>query len=662
MIFNHNTRKIAILIIISAIAIHTTASMLCAQDGGIFFIQPPKLGLGAYYRLVDEERKNPNLETTATNQRFRERLTLETNGWIYRPELMDFHLAFTPEWQQETFRQNQAETYGTQSYDRNTTLLDYDLGATLLKRKPVSLDIFANRKSGQIDLTNAQDSDIDSQTLGTRLHLNNSTLPASIAWIHHERDQTGFYELNEERDEGRITIRHNTNKSVTQLNLLYNDTDTTHTTFKSTDISSKALSTELTNGYSITDDNRVRLDTLIYNMAAEYNDIDQTTWNVSENLFWTHSKNLLTRYRADYSRRELGDAYNEEERISAALTHHLQDRLTTDLGVAGRFNNFDGGRENLYESNLGFLYRQPIPKGNVEIGAACDYGVTDRNGAQKIIPTDERLTLSTGTETYLDKEDIDLGSIVVTDLTGATVYAENIDYQVDRVGSVVRISRTLLGAIAEGQQVVVHYSYQINAAYDDSRFGQKYRFGLVLWSFMYLAVTHNRIDQDILSGESPNEPLNDTSNAVRLSFVTKWTDTQFYYDQQDRSNDNSSITRRVAQRINFRPAHNFFLTLAGDVGDRDFTDLDEKEDFYSIGSSAGWTPQSWCNFNLTYQRYDISGDLRDELDTETAATAKFIYGIWTGSLSYRLRDQDDRRNENSLWRQEFIVQFTRRLW
>jgi hypothetical protein len=662
MILMGNTRTAVIIFILSWFVFQPSVSQLCAQDVGSFFIERPKLGLGGYYKLVDEERQTPNLKTRATNQKFRESMTLETNGWIYHPNLMDFHLALEPELQQESFRQNQVATTPTHSYDRDTSILAYDVGATLLKRKPLSLNFFANRKTGQIDFTNAPDSDIESETLGTRLNFNNPTLPVSIALIHRKFDQTGFYQSEEDRDEAQVKIRHNAKKSVTQMNMLYYNTDTTNTTFEATDISSKTMSTELTNAYFITDDNRVRLDSQIYNMQADYNGLEQNTWILSENLFWTHSKNLLTRYRADYNRREFSGSVNDETRFSAGLTHHLHDRLTTDLGAAVVTNKFDGGSEDLYKSNLGFLYRRPIDWGSVELGAAYDYGITKRSGTEKIIPTEERLTLSIGTETLFDKENVDLGSIVVTDITGATVYAENIDYQVTMVGPNVSISRTLLGAIADGQQVNVHYSYQINAAYDDSRFGQKYRFSLALWSFLYLAYSHCRIDQDILSGEPPNDPLHDTSNTVRLSFVTKWSDTQLLYDKQDRSNDNSSVTRSVTQRINLRPARNFFLTFSGNIGDRDFPELDEEERFYSLGTSMGWTPKSWCNFSLICLRNIISGDQRDERNTEFATTVKLIYGIWTGSVSYRLRDQDDQQSGNSLWRQEMIIQLTRHLW
>ena len=662
MILMLNTRIAVITFFLSWFAFQTTVSQLCAQDDGSFFIQRPKLGLGAYYKLVDEERQTPNLKTKSLNQKFRESMTLETNGWIYHPNLMDFHLALEPELQQETFRQNQAAMNPTHSYDRDTSTLAYDIGATLLKQKPLSLNIFANRKTGQIDFTNAPDSDIENDTFGTRLHFKNPTLPVSIALIHHKFDRTGLYQTEEDRDEAQVTIRHHAKKSVTQLNMLYNYNETTHTTFEAIDTTSNTMSTELTNAYFITDDNKVRLDSQLYNMQADYNGLDQNTWILSENLFWTHSKNLLTRYRADYNRREFGDSVNEETRLSAGLTHHLHDRLTTDLGAAAVINKFDGGSEDLYKSNLGFLYRRPIDWGSVELGAAYDYGVTKRSGTEKIILTEERLALSTGTATFLDKENVDLGSIVVTDITGATVYTENIDYQITMVGPVVSVSRTLLGAIADGQQVNVHYSYQINAAYDDSRFGQKYRFNLALWSFLYLAYSHCRIDQHILSGEPPNDPLHDTSNTVRLSFVTKWSDTQLLYDNQDRTNGNSSVTRSVTQRINFRPARNYFLNLSGNIGDRDFPDSDEKERFYSLGTSLGWTPKSWCNFSLICVRNKISGDQRDELNTEIATTLKLIYGIWTGSVSYRLRDQDDKQNGNSLWRQEMIIQLTRHLW
>jgi hypothetical protein len=660
-----NSRTAALILILSCLALPSTVSRLHAQEeeDGFFFIERPKLGVDARYKWEDVERQTPINESKTTSQEFRESVTIDTMGWIYHPNLMEYHLSFEPEWQQESFHQSPSATDPNHTYGRNTSLLAYDVDTTLLKRKPLSLNLFANRKTAQIDFTNAQDSDLESDSWGSRLNFTNPTLPISVAWARREYDRTGFYHSQEDRDEAQVTIRHNAKSSTTQLNVRYDNADsTTRTPFDTTNIGLTTTSTELTNALSIADDNRVRLDSQLYNMQADYTDLDENTWLVSENLFWTHSKNLMTRYRADYSRREFDDAVNEETRLSADLTHHLLDRLTTDAGAAAAFNNYVGGSEDLYQADLGFLYRRPMPWGSVELGAAYDYGVTRRSGSENTIPTDMRLTLSTGTETLLDKENVLLESIVVTDLAGAIVYTENIDYQIDTLGPDVRISRTLLGAIAEGQQVVVHYSYRIDAGYDDSRFGQKYRFNLALWSCLYLAYVHSHIDQDILSGEPPNDPLDDTSDTLRLSYVTKWTDTQLLYDTQDRTNGNSSVTRSIIQRINLKLARTFFLTLSGNIGDRDFWELDEKETFYSVGSSLGWMPRWWCYWNLAYLRNTIAGDRQDELDTEFATTVKAIYGLWTASVSYRLRDQDDKENGESLWRQEMIFQVTRRLW
>ncbi len=663
MLLIRNTRTAVIIFILSCIAFQTTVSQPYAQDNRRFFIERPKLGLHGYYRLEDEKRYAPNDDTKTKSRTFRESMTVATKGWIYHPNLMAYHLSFEPQLQQENFRLSPSSQNSTESYKRNTSLLAYDVGTTLLKQKPLSLNIFANRKTGQIDLSNAQNSDLDSETYGTRLNFTHATLPASIALIHRKIDESGFYESKEDRDEVQATIRHNAKKSVTQLNVLYNNVDRKNrTSFDNSDISSKTTSTELTNAYSISDDNTVRLDSQIYNMQADYDGRDQDTWILFENLYWALSPNLLTRYLAHYNRSEFGGSVNEQTRLGASLTHHLDDQLTTDLGAAAVINDYDDGSQDRYLSNLGLLYHRPIPWGSVQLGAAYDYALTKRSGTQSVIPTNERLALSTGTETLLDKENVDLESIVVTDLTGATVYTENIDYRIETVGTAVSISRTLMGAIADGQQVSVHYNYMMDTGYDDSRFGQKYQFSLALWSSLYLSYWHRRIDQDILSGEPPNNPQNDTSNTVRLGFVTKWSDTELLYDNQDRSNGNSSVTRSVRQRVNLRPARNFSLNFLGSIGDRDFRDINEKEKFYSVGTSIGWTPRSWCYFSLNYLLNKISGDRRDELNSAFNTTANLRYGVWTSSISYRLRDQDDKKNNDRLWRQELIITLTRHLW
>jgi hypothetical protein len=81
-----------------------------------------------------------------------------------------------------------------------------------------------------------------------------------------------------------------------------------------------------------------------------------------------------------------------------------------------------------------------------------------------------------------------------------------------------------------------------------------------------------------------------------------------------------------------------------------------------VGSSVSWRPRNWCLFDLNYQRDHISGDRRDELNSEVGTSVKLRYGVWTGGVTYRLRDQSDDKYDDSLWRQEVIFSITRHLW
>ena len=645
------------------VATLATASVPYARADGVFFAETPKLGIGISYKFEEEKRGIPGTETETTGYDILEKVTIETNGWVYHPNLMEYHLSFEPEWRQETFRQSQSTGDPIPDHRSDTSVLSYDATTTLFRQKPYSLDIFANRDTRQIDLSYHEDTDIESETWGTRLRFVSPLLHASIGLINRQSAQTGFYRSDEDYQEVQLKVRHNIKRSVTELNILRNDTDRTiGTTSETIGIASNTTNSEITNTYFFTSNERVRLDSQLYLRQAEYDDVRIDTRIASANLFWTHSKNLLTRYTLNLNRREVDDFGTEGKAFSALLTHHLGDALTSSLGAEASFNDFPGGSEDRYRSDMGVLYRRPIPWGSIELGASYDYGLTKRKGNQDIIPTEARYVLSTLVETFLNRENIIAGSIVVTDRTGTIAYTENIDYRIEQMGSDVRIRRTLMGAIGDGQQVTVHYNYHRDTGYDDSRLGQDYRFGLKLWSFLHLTYTHGRINQGIQSGKAPSDLQDDTYHTVRIRLDTKWSETQFLHDKQDRSNGSASVTSSVRQLVNLSLARNFFLNFSGDIGNRDFPDTNEEEKFYSLGTTIGWSPKWWCNFSLIYLWDQISGDRQDMLYSEIAPTVKLAYGVWTGIASYRLRDQEDRQTGNSLWRQEVFFTVNRRLW
>lgn len=649
-----------LILLSAAVLAMAPASYSHADD--FFSIDRPKLGLGASYEFIDEKRTIADIETKNTSHDWIETATIDTNGWAYHPNLMEYHLAFRPEWEQEKFKEWQT-TDSTQTSKRDSSILAYDTSTTFLKQKPCSLDVFANRNTRKIDLSYAPDTDFDTKTWGSRLNFTNPTLPASLEYINKQSDQTGFYTSNEDRDQLQATIRNNLKYSTTELNVLHDETKrTTQSTSDTTNMQSNTTNAEFNNTYLFAGDDNLRLDSLLYMTQAKYDEVKIDSWLASENFFWTHDKNLLTQYTFNFNRHEVDDTDTEQKEIKALLTHHLDNALTTNLGAGVSLSDFAGGNQDLYDSNLGFLYHKPIPWGNIQLGAAYDYGVTNRNGTGSVIPTEERYALITGEQTLLQKENVVIESIVVTDVTNTIVYTKNIDYNVQEIGPSVEISRMLLGSITDGQQVIVRYSYRVDAGYNDARLGQDYRFDLDLWSFSYLTYRFRRLDQSILSGIPPTNRVDDTINSVLLRFVIKWSETRFSYEDQDRKNGNSTVTTSVNELINFRPFKYISLNFSGRVGNRDYTDTDQTEKFYTLGTDIGYSPTWWCTFSIVCIRNKISGDLQDMLNTEVTPTVRLAYGAWTASLCYRLMDQEDKDNSDSLYQQRIYCVVNRALW
>jgi hypothetical protein len=652
-----------ILLLLSGILIFSTSSVPDSNADGSFFIERPKLGLGTSYKYEEEKRSLSDIETKTTSHDLREHMNIRTGGWLYHPNLMKYNLSFEPEWRQERFRYSQSALDYTKSNHRDTSVLSYDAQTQFLKEKPCSLDIFANRSDRQIDLSYTQDTDIESETWGSRLNYKNSVLPISVGFINKQTSQDGFYNSDEDRNEIKLRIKHNLKQSSSELFIIRDDTEkTTRTDFDAINVESNTTNTEFTNTYFFTGDERIRLDSFLYLSQAEYNDVQMDTRLVTENLFWSHSENLLTQYTANYNQCDVNDVETEEKAIRGLLTHHLGDILTTNFGAGVALIDFVGGGEDSYQSELGIIFRRPVPWGGIELGVIYDYEVNKRNGEGKEIPTESKLTLSSGDETFLKAEDIIIESIVVTDVTGTIVYTENIDYRIFQAGSYVQISRSLLGDISEGQEVVVRYSYSINTDYDDSRFGQKYRLDLELGPSVYLTYNYNRMDQSILSGDSPVYLMDNASHVVRFRYEVGRSETRLEYEKQDRKNGNSFVTKSVGELIKFRMFRSLYLNFSGNYGRRNFTDLQEDETFYTIGTDIGWTPKWWCTLSLISQRSIISGDLQDMVYSEISPKIRLSYGVWTASLAYRVSDQEDRDFDNSLYRNRIYCIVNRALW
>ena len=619
-----------------------------------FYLERPKVGLGLSYEFEEVRRKASGNETKDTSNEFRERLPLETSGWAYHPALCKFTLDFVPEWAQ-TKRDLDPGGSGSD----NVFVPSYALDAIFLEPKPYTLHAFANRRELKLRSAFSEPTDTTIDTYGADLRLKYyKVLPTFLKYTHTDTDQSGFFDSTGARDDFQISSQRVTNNSTTTLNSLYSDDERTS---GGDTVRVKTFDGNLGNEYYIAGDKRKTLFSTLRYRWSDTDSQETKDYSLTENLFWRYTDNLYTDYILTLGKRDTDDFDNETKAFRARLQHLLYENLTSTVSTGANLNDFSDGEENAYDGNLDLLYQRKIPWGILSLTSGWNYRYTTREGSETLIPVnDEPHILITGEVTLLDNEKVDLDSIVVTDITGTIAYIENVDYTIEEVNSFVRISRTTVGAISNGQTVLVDYRFLRDPAFDDTVFSQAYNIQFYLWNALTLSYGYIHADQNIVSGTPPENPVDDTTQAAEIRLDLGWTDTRLTYEDRDRSSGTSTRRWLASQTIRIRPARRLSFDITGSYGRTKFTDISETQKQYGGSARLVWTPAGWCRFRTEGFLNKITGDVEDRIDANFFAGLELSYRIWRGNVGYyfdRSGSSDAKRNRHA-----FRTEIIRILW
>jgi hypothetical protein len=622
--------------------------------GRYFQIERPKVGLGLSYDFEEEQTKASGNETTDTSHEFRQRLLLETSGWIYHPALLKFILGAVPEWAQTKRNVDPGPSGSDQVF-----VPSYSADAIFLEPKPVTLHAFANRREYKLRSSFSQPSDSTIDKYGSDLRLKYyKALPTFFRYIHTDTDQSGFTDSTGEREDLLLTSQYVTKNSTTALNSSYSDDDRT-TGGDSARV--KTFESNLGNEYNIAGDRRKSLDSRLRYRWTDNEFQESKEYLLTENLHWRHTDRFFTNYSFSYDKRDT-DAFDSERTAGrAGLRHLLYENLTTSFSTGFNLNDFTGGEENAYDGDLDFFYTREIPWGHINLRSGWNYRYTTREGGEDVITViDEPHVLTTGELTLLDNENVDVDAIFVTDVTGTIAYIENIDYTIGEFGSFTSISRTTTGAIANGQTVLVDYRFLSDPAFDDTLFTQAYNIQFFLWDALTLAYGYQHSDQNIESGPSPENTVDDTTQTAEIRFNLGWTDSRLTYEDRDRTSDTSSRRWVASQTFRVRPLRRLLFDITGFYGRTKFTDVGQDQDQYGASSRLHWRPAGWCSFHIEGFYNKISGDVEDQIDANFKSVLELYYRIWRGSAGYYY----DRSGSSDAYRTRHALRFDiiRILW
>lgn len=619
-----------------------------------FHLERPRVGLGLSYEFEEVRRHASGDDTKDTSNEFRERLPIETSGWAYHPALCKFTLGFVPEWSQ-----TKRDLAPGPSESDNVFVPSYALDAVFLEPKPYTLHAFADRRELKLRSAFSEPTDTTIDTYGADLRLKYyKVLPTFFKYTHTDTDQSGFFDSNGARDDFQLSSQRITKNSTTTLNSLYSDDERTG---GGDTVRVKNFDGNLGNEYYIGGDQRKTLYSKLGYRWTDTESQETTDYSLVEELFWRYTENLYTDYIFSYGKRDTDDFDSETTALRAKLQHLLYENLTTTFTTGAVLNDFTGGEENTYDGDLSLLYQRNIPWGVLNLTSGWNYSYTTREGSETLIQvTDEPHILTTGEVTLLDNENVELDSITVTDITGTIPYIENVDYTIEEINTFVRISRTTVGDIANGQTVLVDYRFFRDPAFDDTVFNQAYGIQFYLWNALTLSYRYQHADQDIVSGPPPDNPLDDTTQAAEIRLDLGWTDTRLAAEDTDRSNGTSTRRWLASQTFRIRPARRVSLDITGSYGRTKFTDVGETQKQYGGSARLLWTPAGWCRFRMEGFLNKITGDVEDRIDANLFAGLDLSYRIWRGNVGYyydRSGSSDTYRNRHAM-----IFEVIRVLW
>lgn len=627
-----------------------------------FYLERPKLTLNLSYELTDESTTRDGVNSKDRISEFREGVEIYTKGWIYHPALLEFNLGFEPEWSQ---------THGEGNYQQNSSwskfLHSYSLDVTLLPRKPYILHFYGKKYQNSFSATFVDRGDVEMNTYGADLILKYRFMPTTLGYSHLKSELSGLSNSTEERDDFRLFMGFPTEKSTTDLSVEYSDSErvsegvvsgirTSRSSLESTYFFDKNLPIKL-------------ISTLSYDSTSNWDENDvsysfeSSDLRYTEQLFWRHNKKMWTNYKFLFDDQETGYFQKQTTQFNAMLKHLLYENLSTTIkGDVARYD-FSDSINDVYKGTVSFDYNRRIPWGMLNITTGVDASYTNRNsGGDWIWITNERHVMRSGGVVFLDNENVDSGSVRVTNTAGTIVYIENQDFTVEKVGTLVRIQRIFSGSISSGQVVLVSYRYTTSNAFDDIVFARWAGVDFFLWSTLRLSYDYHHRSQNVTDGNEPANLIDDTTHRAKIRVLWRWMDTGLSYEIFDSNLSSARTTWRFSETLAFNPLNRLGLNFSGYFGSTSLTDTDEKEDFAGLAANIRYNPVYWCSAGVEGYYDRATGDLQDASDTGIMSYLELYYGKWTTKLSYKYLDHDDQMNDVQRKEYNIMLKITRVLW
>jgi len=580
---------------------------------------------------IDEQGISENKRKSETTV-FEKRVRLKTEGDIYHPDLLFYNAILG-------FGLAQQSLHSDEESDKQVeSLNDYNVFAQLLRGKSYPTTFYANKSEELLPRQFLGSLRTERRNRGATLSLKSRDWPMTFQYTSGETSQDGLLSFERdffERDDERF--RYAVNHNFSELSRLSIDFDRSLVSQRSVGAS---IETD-TDRYSILHDlifgrdEQHRLDSFL-SYVDQSGSFNLENIQLDERLRLQHSEDLSTNYELRFTDTKRDIDRNKEVRGQAGFEHRLYESLVTTANLFVSKTDFESkngleteGELEQQGGTLSFNYRKKNPWGTLI--STYTASLTEQSGNIGGIVTDEPHIVNDPFPVILNRTNIDISSIVVTDSTGLYTYTKGDDYIIEQINEQVQLEIIIPGTtppnINDGQEILVDYNVFIEPDRREETRRQNFTIRERFKNGMSVYYAHRRQDEDVSAEIMEITPDEYTVNTVGTDYTKKGLFLQAEYSKED-STQIPSTSRKVQGRYSWPLNSNTNISMRVINQWLDFRKPDERDVvLFKTGAEV---------FSRLTDEYSISAraDYRDEDDTRLGITRGFQI---SSELKYNFR-------------------------
>lgn len=442
---------------------------------------------GRYWRDLDDSTVLSGPVGSGDTQRTQQTLTslggtvfLMTHSYVYHPNFLLLDLGAGPVGFRNGYTYNGLETQNT------TTTYDLAGRATFLRNKPYNGALFYDRKTDSYPVGPSQSLLTENTKYGFEFALLRPVIRAPVhvdAYRFHSKGRGTDQIIDESIDEANVRAEYAWGKAGDtsfRYQAVQNDSQSGSVGLPIQATRSRTNRADLDTYLSFGDRGQYDLTNTVSYSAIDYTSnaatiADNQTFRFDVNFRARPTDALQTRARYQF------DSYDQQagtgpqsgrlNAVNAGATYQPAERFSATLDAlasASRSTALDADLIGLNGSLNGW---QGIGFGEI----AANYGVNwfkrDQTANEPFGQVvGERHVLPGLAWVPLNRPQVVPGSVVVSNVQRTQTYAEGRDYLLRVIGLVTQIQRTIEGAIVDGQEVLVDYSYDTGGTYGLTEF------------------------------------------------------------------------------------------------------------------------------------------------------------------------------------------------